>query len=238
MSGHSKWSTIKHKKGKEDAKRGKVFTKISKELTVAAKAGGGDPMANARLRLLIEKAKDANMPQDNVTRAIKKGTGEIEGVSYEAAMYEGYGPCGIAVVIETLSDNKNRTVADLRHVFTKMGGNMGASGAVVWMFDQKAVVRAEVGKKTEDELLELLLSCDVQDIQVLEGMAEVTGSMPALSSIRQALKEAGCSISSSEVEWVAKEPVTLAQADEEKVYAFLEALENLDDVQHVYANAK
>ena len=166
MSGHSKWSTIKHKKAKSDAKRGKVFTKLIREITVAAKEGGGDPVGNARLRLVIEKAKEANMPQDNIIRAIKKGTGELEGVSYEPATYEGYGPQGVAVIVETLSDNKKRTVSDVRHLFSKLGGTLGESGSVAWMFEHRGVVRVACNGLTEDDILEKMLDYAIDDVAI------------------------------------------------------------------------
>ena len=164
MSGHSHWATIKRKKEKEDAKRGQAFTKIIKEITVAAKAGGGDPTGNPRLRLLIEKARDINMPIDNINRAIKRGTGELPGVSYEAMTYEGYGPYGIAVIVDTLSDNKNRIVAELRHIFTGKGGNLGESGSVAWMFEKMGVVDV-TGTINEDDLLEKLMDFDIKDVK-------------------------------------------------------------------------
>ncbi len=163
MSGHSKWATIKHKKAKEDAKRGKVFTKLIKEITVAAKAGG-DPAGNPRLRTLLDNAKEVNMPQENVTRAIKKGTGELPGVSYQSQMYEGYGPGKIAIIVDVLTDNKNRAVADLRHLFVRKGGVLAENGAVQWMFDRMGIIRGSGSNVTEDKLIELLLDYDVKDI--------------------------------------------------------------------------
>ena len=166
MSGHSKWSTIKHKKAALDAKRGKAFTKLIKEITIAARLGGGDPTGNPRLRLLIDKAKEINMPTENTMRAIKRGTGELPGVSYEENTYEGYGPNGIAVIVDTFSDNKNRTVSELRHIFSSKGGNLAEHGAVSWMFEKMGVVKANDGSMTEEKLLETLIDYDINDIKV------------------------------------------------------------------------
>lgn len=237
MAGHSKWANIKHKKAKEDAKRGKVFTKLIKEITVAARDGGGDPAANPRLRLLMDKARQANMPSDNMTRAIKKGTGEIEGASYEHIRYEGYGPAGVAVIVEALTDNKNRTVSDVRHVFSKGGGNLGGDGAVSWMFGHKAVLTVAAGGKSEDDFLEIFIDHNIDDIIVNDEHVRVVGDHSELYAMKTTAEEAGVSVESAELEWV---PSTMAQvADavaEEKVYAFLEQLDELDDVQHVFAN--
>ncbi len=237
MSGHSKWSTIKHKKAKEDAKRGQVFTKLIREITVAAKESGGDPAGNARLRVVLEKAKAANMPQDNITRAIKKGTGELEGVSYESANYEGYGPHGVAVIVETLSDNKQRTVADLRHMFSRLGGNLGESGTVSWMFEHKGVIKMDSKGMSEDDLLEKMLEYDVEDVQVHEGLASIYCDPKNLYVVKKGVESLGFKVEDACLEWVAKTTVNLdKEEDEEKVYKFLESLEELDDVQHVYAN--
>jgi YebC/PmpR family DNA-binding regulatory protein len=245
MSGHSKWSTIKHKKAKEDAKRGKIFTRLIKEITVAAREGGGDPGSNARLRMIIDKAKSANMPADNVTRAIKRGTGELEGVNYEEAMYEGYGPHGVAVVVETLSDNKKRTVAAIRHIFSKMGGNLGESGSVAWMFERKGVVKFSYNNLSEDEIMEVimevilekLLDYNVEDIVLINNIASAICAICDLELVKKGVEELGVKVESADIEWVAKNKITLERVDqEEKVYKFLEALEELDDVQNVYAN--
>ncbi len=237
MSGHSKWSTIKHKKAKEDSKRGKIFTKLVREITVAAREGGGDPAGNAKLRLILDKAKEVNMPLDNVTRAIKKGTGELAGgAAYEAFTYEGYGPFGTAVMVETLSDNKNRTVSDLRHQFTKASGNLGETGSVAWMFEHKGVVRAS-GSISEDELLEKLLDYNVDDVRLDDSIFTITCKMSDLDLIKKTVAQTGLKIESAALEWVAKSPVALTEKEqEESVYKFLEALDDLDDVQNVYAN--
>ena len=237
MSGHSKWSTIKHKKAKEDAKRGKIFTRLIREITVAAKEGGGDISGNAKLRMIIDKAKAANMPQDNIVRAIKKGTGELEGVQYEAAMYEGYGPSGVAIIVETLSDNKKRTVAAVRHMFSKMGGNLGENGSVSWMFEHKGVIRLSANGITEDELLEKLLDYNVEDVIIIDNVASVVCAMEDLESIKKGIVSQGLKVEDADIEWVAKNKITLdSKEKEEKVYKFLEALEDIDDVQNVYAN--
>ena len=237
MSGHSKWSTIKHKKAKEDAKRGQAFTKLIKEITVAARHGGGDPDANPRLRTLLEKAREVNMPIDNSTRAIKKGTGELPGVNYEEFIYEGYGPQGIAVIVETLSDNKNRTVASLRHLFSKMGGNLGESGSVNWMFEKLGVIRAAAPGVKEEQLLETLLDYDVKDIQQEEdGVFNIMCDSKALDQIKLAVQKAGLKVEESAVEWVAKTNTELDAAGEEKALDFLSALQDDEDVQHVYTN--
>ncbi|MBD3231233.1 YebC/PmpR family DNA-binding transcriptional regulator [Candidatus Dependentiae bacterium] len=237
MSGHSKWSTIKHKKAKEDAKRGKVFTKLIREITVAAREGGGDLAGNARLRDIIEKAKAANMPQDNVTRAIKKGTGELAGVNYEAATYEGYGPHGIAIIVETLSDNKKRTVSDLRHLFSKMGGTLGESGSVAWMFEHKGVIKIFADGLNEDAILEKMLDYNIEDVIINDGIATIICNIQELDVVKKGAQEVGFKVEYSSIEWVPKNFVSLnSKEQEEKVYKFLEVIEDLDDVQNVYAN--
>lgn len=236
MAGHSKWANIKHKKAKEDAARGKAFTKLIKEITVVARDGGGDPDGNPRLRTLIEKAKQINMPQDNIKRAIQKGTGELPGVAYEQYMYEGYGPGGIAVMLEVLTDNKNRAVADLRHTFSRKGGNLAEGGAVSWMFSQKGIVKATAAGLSEDELFEKLLDFEIEDIKKEEDLFFITCNMKALEEVKTGIAAAGLTIESSEIEWIAQNNAELSEADEEKAYEFLEALDNLEDVQNVYSN--
>ena len=237
MSGHSKWATIKHKKAKEDSKRGKIFTKLVREITVAAREGGGDPASNARLRLILEKAKEVNMPLDNITRAIKKGTGEIEGgAMYEAFTYEGYGPCGTAVMVETLSDNKNRTVSDLRHQFSKAGGNLGESGSVAWMFEKKGVIHA-AGSMTEDDILEKFMDVNLDDATVADGAITLTCKANELDAVKKAALAAGLTVENAQLAWVAKNSVSLSDPEQEdSVFKFLEALDDLDDVQNVFAN--
>ncbi len=237
MAGHSKWANIKHKKAKEDAKKGKVFTKLIREITVVARDGGGDPANNPRLRLLLDKARAANMPADNVTRAIKKGTGELEGAHYEAAMYEGYGPNGVAIIIEALTDNKNRTVADVRHTFSKHGCSLGDSGTVGWMFEHLAVVTLiKPETVSEDDLLEQFIDHDVDDVSVGDETIRLTGSREQLMQIKQAAEELGYAVDSAQLEWVPTNKVELDDVGAEKVLNFLDALDDLDDIQNVYAD--
>ncbi|MCF7900223.1 YebC/PmpR family DNA-binding transcriptional regulator [Candidatus Babeliales bacterium] len=238
MSGHSKWSNIKHKKAKEDSARGKAFTKLIKEITVAAREGGGDinGTGNPRLRTLIDKAKEINMPLENTKRAILKGTGELPGVNYEKYMYEGYGPGGIAVLVEVLTENKNRAVAELRHVFSKQGGNLAESGAVNWMFQHKGVIKAVGGSLSEDDLLEKLIDYDIDDISKHDDLVSIICDMPALNDIKEAVKKMGLTVEHAEIEWVAKDPLDLDDEKGEKAMAFLEALDALDDIQNLYSN--
>ncbi len=237
MSGHSKWATIKRKKAAVDAKRGKEFTKLIKEITVAARLGGGDANGNPRLRLLLDKAKEVNMPLDNTMRAVKRGTGELPGTHYEPQQYEGYGPGGIAVIVDTLSDNKNRTVAELRHVFSSKGGSLAETGAVGWMFKRMGVVRAiESQKTTEDFLLEQLIEFDIQDISIDEDHVTITCDPKSLEKVKQAMSDLGLKIDTSELEWVAQNTVALAGDSAQKAEDFLSELEDHDDVQEVFTN--
>lgn len=235
MSGHSKWANIKHKKAKEDAKRGQTFTKIIKEITVCAKSGG-IPENNPQLRQLIEKAKEANMPAENIIRAVKKGTGELPGVTYEAITYEGYGPGGTALIIEALTDNKNRTVADLRHIFGRHNGNLAETGSVNWMFEKLGVIRGSANGKTEDDFFEALLDFDIQDIEVDDNFVTITTAMPSLQEVKEAVKNLGIKVEHAELEWVAKNNLEVNEETEEKAFALFEALEDNDDVQNVYSN--
>lgn len=235
MAGHNKWSQIKHKKAKEDSKRGKAFTKVIKEITVAARDGGGDPAGNARLRSLIEKARLINMPLENTTRAIKKGTGELPGVNYESYMYEGYGPHGIAILVETLSDNKNRTVADMRHVFSKGGGNLSESGSVSWMFEHMGVIRGTT-TISEDALLELLIDHDIIDIKQEEDSFSIYCNPKELDAVVKEMQSAGMKVESYDMEWVAKNTTEIDTAHEQKAFDFLSILDDHDDVQNVYTN--
>lgn len=235
MSGHSHWATIKRKKEKEDSKRGQAFTKMIKEITVAAKTGGGDPNGNPRLRLLIEKARDINMPLDNISRAVKRGTGEIPGISYESMTYEGYGPYGIAVIVDTLSDNKNRIVGELRHIFTGKGGNLGETGSVAWMFEKMGVIEGS-GSITEDELLEKLIDFDIKDFTMEGSLFTIYCDAKSLEPIKQILSTLNLKVEKADVEWVAKNNMNLPDDQAEKAYDFLESLQDLDDVQNVYTN--
>jgi YebC/PmpR family DNA-binding regulatory protein len=235
MSGHNKWSKIKHKKAKEDSKRGKAFTRLIKEITVVARQGGGSVDGNARLRTLVEKAREINMPQDNIVRAIKKGTGELPGVNYEASTYEGYGPGGIAILVETLSDNKNRTVADTRHIFSKHGGNLGETGSVNWMFKHMGVIEA-TGDISEDALIEALLDFNIIDIKKDENHFSIITDTKSVDTVKQAVKNTGLQVESAESEWVAQNPVEVTEDQANKAVALLSALEDHDDVQNVYTN--
>ena len=235
MAGHSKWANIKHKKAKEDASRGKAFTKLSKEITVCAKESG-DVHNNPRLRTLVEKARHINMPLDNIKRAIQKGTGELPGVAYESHSYEGYGPAGTAVIVEMLTDNKNRAIAELRHIFSRKGGTIGETGSVNWMFNKKGVVKT-TGTLSEDELLEALIDFDIDDISKHEDLCIITCDLKDLESVKTKIATLSMKIETAEIEWVAKNKLEISPEDEEKVMDFLSAIDELDDVQNVYSNA-
>lgn len=236
MAGHSKWAQIKHKKAINDGKRSQRFTKIIKEITVAARAGGGDPDGNPRLRTLLENAREINMPIDNAQRAIKKGTGELPGVYYESHTYEGYGPHGIAVIVECLTDNKNRSVADLRHAFSAGGGTLGDTNTVSWMFKHMGVIRIDASTTTEDDLLTLLLDYDIDSIMVQDQTGTIYTSIKSLDVIRKVLAEAGFKIQSANIEWVPTTTTTLDEEQEARAMEFLEEIEELEDVQNVYTN--
>lgn len=236
MSGHSKWSTIKHKKAALDAKRGQAFTKLIKEITIAARLGGGDASGNPRLRLLLDKAKALNMPTDNAKRAVQRGTGELPGVNYEEHCYEGYGPHGIAVIVETLTDNKNRTVSELRHLFSSRGGNLAETNAVNWMFERLGVVRATCEKMTEEKLLEALIDYDINDIKSDGTQFFIYCNMKALDPVKQAVEKLCMKVDEAEVEWVPKNTTALSEEQANKVYEFLSALQDHEDVKNVYAN--
>jgi YebC/PmpR family DNA-binding regulatory protein len=236
MAGHSKWKQIKHKKAIADSKRGKQFTKLIKEITIVARMGGGDPAGNARLRLLLEKGKEINMPIDNAQRAIKRGTGELPGVAYEHALYEGYGPHGIAVLVDVLTDNKNKAVAELRHTFSKNGGTLAEGGAVNWMFEKKGVITATSHQVSEEKLLEKLLDFDVDEIVLDEGIFYIQCDMKALDEVKKACIAAGLNVNKAEIEWVPKTKMLLEERAAEKAYEFLQSLDELDDVQEVYTN--
>lgn len=236
MAGHSKWANIKHKKAKEDASRGKAFTKLVKEITIVARDGGGDPAGNPRLRTLIDKAKQINMPNENVKRAIQKGTGELPGVHYEQCMYEGYAPGGVAVMVEVLTDNKNRAVAEMRHTFTKQGGNLSESGSVSWMFEQKGVIKATGKSITEDELLEKLIDQEIDDISQHDSLFVITCPMKELAQVKKAVEDSGLAVEDAEIEFVAKTPADVTDQMAEKAMEFIHALDELDDIQNVYSN--
>jgi len=237
MSGHSKWATIKRKKAVLDAKKGKIFTKLIKEITIAAREGGGDPGGNPRLRLAVDNAKAQNMPQDNIDRAIKKATGELEGVTYHELMYEGYGPAGVALLVEVATDNKNRTVAEVRHVFSKNGGSLGETGSVAWMFDRKGVITLPSEGKKEDDVMEVVLESGADDFSVEEDFFEVQTSIESFEPVRKTLSEQSFKIDNASLQWIAKNNIEVKGEDAEKVMKLIESLEDIDDVQNVYSNA-
>ena len=236
MSGHSKWSTIKRKKGKADAARGKVFTKLIKELTVAARDGGGDRDANARLRSAVQAAKAANMPAANIEKAIKKGTGELPGVSYEEVKYEGYGPGGVAVLVETLTDNKNRAVSDVRNIFARHGGNLGEVGCVGWMFDRRGVIQVDRGKVDEDQLLEVALDAGASDMSSEEDYFEVVTPFEKFDAVRKALDGKNIPMNQADLTMIPQTTIKLEGRQAEQMLKLMEDLEDHDDVQKVYAN--
>jgi YebC/PmpR family DNA-binding regulatory protein len=237
MAGHSKWANIKHKKGKEDARRGKVFTKLIKEITVAARMGGGDPNSNPRLRSAIIAAKAENMPKDNLERAIKKGTGELEGTSYDEMTYEGYGPGGAAIIVESLTDNKNRAIADIRHIFTKYGGNIGSTGCVSWMFDKKCLIVIEKKGTDEDLLMETALEAGAEDVKDEDDTFEVITAPEDFETVKEALDNAKIACSSAEVTMIPQNYSKLEGTDAEKMIKMMDALDDCDDVQNVHTNA-
>ncbi len=237
MSGHSKWATIKRKKAALDAKKGKIFTKLIKEITIAARQGGGDPAGNPRLRLAIDNAKSENMPAENIERAIKKATGELEGVIYHELTYEGYGPAGVAMLVEVATDNKNRTVAEVRHIFSKHGGSLGETGSVAWMFERKGVITIPKQDKSEDDILAIVLDAGADDLQTEEEFYEITTSIESFEAVRKALQENNLKVDNASLQWIAKNTIPVKGEDAEKVMKLIEALEDCDDVQNVYSNA-
>ncbi|MCA2005321.1 MAG: YebC/PmpR family DNA-binding transcriptional regulator, partial [Ignavibacterium sp.] len=207
MSGHSKWATIKRKKAALDAKKGKIFTKLIKEITIAARQGGGDPAGNPRLRLAIDNAKAENMPAENIERAIKKATGELEGVTYHELTYEGYGPAGVAMLVEVATDNKNRTVAEVRHIFSKHGGSLGETGSVAWMFERKGVITVPKQDKSEDDILAIVLDAGADDLQTEEEFYEITTSVENFEPVRKALQENNLKVDNASLQWIAKNTI-------------------------------
>ena len=236
MSGHSKWHSIKHKKAAQDAKRGKLFTKIIKELAVAARIGGGDPDANPRLRKAITDAKAVNMPSDNIKRAIKKGTGELEGTTYEEMSYEGYGPGGVAIYVEALTDNKNRTVSELRHIFSKNGGNIGESGCVAWMFSRKGYVVVENAQASEDKLLDIVLEAGAEDLKEDGSNYEIFTTPEDYESVVNALGKNNIELAASNLGYIPQNYVKLEGKQAHQLLRLMEELEDHDDVQNVWAN--
>ncbi|MDH3267391.1 MAG: YebC/PmpR family DNA-binding transcriptional regulator [Ignavibacteria bacterium] len=237
MSGHSKWATIKRKKGALDAKRGKLFTRLIKELTIAAREGGGDAAGNPRLRLAIDNAKAANMPADNIERAIKKATGELEGTTISELTYEGYGPAGIALLVEVATDNKNRTVAEVRHLFSKNGGNMGESGSVAWMFEKKGIISLPTQGKSEDDILEIALNAGAEDMRTEDEYFEIQTEIESFEPVRRALIDKELTVENASLQWIAKNTINVAGENAEKMMKLIEGLEDCDDVQNVYSNA-
>jgi|Deesub1362A_J573_1020465.scaffolds.fasta_scaffold00027_8 YebC/PmpR family DNA-binding regulatory protein len=238
MAGHSKWAQIKHKKAHTDAKKGKLFSKIVKEISVAARIGGGDPDGNPRLRAAIDKAKEANMPQENIKRAIMKGTGELPGASYEEAVYEGYGPNGVAVYITALTDNKNRTVSEIRHIMSKNGGNLGEAGCVAWMFDKKGYILVNKKNVDEDSLMAVALEAGALDMKndPLEENYEIITAPEDIDAVKTAIENAKIPVEFAEVTMLPKSYVTLDEKAAEQMTRLMDALEDHDDVQNVYAN--
>jgi YebC/PmpR family DNA-binding regulatory protein len=236
MSGHSKWATIKHKKGAADAKRGRIFTRLIKEISIAARSGGGNPDFNPRLRSAVQEAKANNMPASNIERAIKKGTGELEGVSIEEAMYEGYGPGGVAIMVEAITDSKNRTASEMRKLFSKHGGNMGDVGCVGWMFEKKGLIVVEKKGTTEEKLMELTLDAGAQDILEEDDTFQITTDPNQLQAVKEIIEKAGLVCQSAKVEKIPQNTIRVTGKDAEQVLKLAEALEEHDDVQNVFAN--
>lgn len=236
MSGHSKWSSIKHKKGAADAKRGKIFTKIIREISVAARFGGGDPEGNPRLRTAIVTAKSVNMPKDNIERAIKKGTGELEGTHYEESVCEGYGPNGVAILVDLMTDNKNRTMAEIRHAFTKYNGNIGTANCVAWMFDKKGLIAFEKGKVDEETLMEVALESGAEDINDEGTTLEVITDPKDFETVKESLDKNNLQYLFAKITMIPQNTVKLDAKEAEQTLKLMEALEDSDDVQNVYAN--
>lgn len=237
MSGHSKWANIKHRKGAADARRGKIFTRLIKEITMAARLGGGDASCNPRLRTAILEAKAENMPKDNIERGIKKGTGELEGVSYEEIIYEGYGPGGAAVMVESMTDNKNRAVADIRHIFSKCGGNLGENGCVSYMFDKKGLIEVDRNGVNEDTLMETALEAGAEDIREEETTFEVITEPQAFEAVKEALEAAAIKYTLAEVTMIPQTTLNLTGKEAEQMFRLMEMLEDCEDVQKLYTNA-
>jgi len=236
MSGHSKWATIKHKKAAQDAKRGNLFTKLIREITVAARNGGGDPEANPRLRTAIERAKEASMPQENIERAIKKGTGELEGVNYEEFTIEGYGPGGVAIMVEVMTDNKNRTTADIRNIFSKKNGNVAGAGSVSWMFEKKGYIEVDKSLASEEKVMSIILDAGAQDMETEEDVYTITTDPKNFEEVKKALEANGIKPRTAEITMLPKSTIRLSGEEAKQILALVEALEESDDVQNVYAN--
>ncbi|MCC6446768.1 MAG: YebC/PmpR family DNA-binding transcriptional regulator [Armatimonadetes bacterium] len=236
MSGHSKWHNIRLKKGKMDAERGKIFTKLAREIIVAAKNGGGNPDSNLRLRLAVQKARENSMPQDNIQRNIKRGTGELEGTSYEEVTYEGYGPGGVAMIVSCLTDNRNRTVAEVRHLFSRAGGNLGETGCVSWMFDSKGVLSISKEASDEDTVMMTAIDAGAEDVRVEDETFDVITQLEDFQTVRQAFETAGIPVLSAEATMLPKNTVLAEGREADQVIRLMDSLEDNDDVQNVYAN--
>ena len=236
MSGHSKWANIKHRKAAQDAKKGQLFSKLAKEITVAAKLGGGNPENKIRLRVAIEKAREANMPSENIEKAIKRGTGELEGVTYEDVTYEGYGPGGVAILVNVLTDNKNRTAADIRKIFSKFGGSLGSTGSVSWIFERKGYISVDASKYTEDQILEIALEVGAEDVKKEDDVISIYTPVEVFSEVLNALKSKGIEIKVAEISMVPKSTVRVDDETAVKVLKLLDELESNDDVQSVASN--
>lgn len=236
MSGHSKWANIKFRKERQDAKKGKAFTKIIKEITIAARAGGGDPETNPRLRTAMQNAKAANMPMKNIENAIMKGTGELPGVVYEEVVYEGYGLAGVAMYIECTTDNKNRTVSEIRHLLSKYGGNLGESGCVAWMFDKKGLIQVSQKNYNEEELMLLAIDAGAEDFKIEEDYYEIYTSYDDLDSVNSKLIDKGIKVESAEITFIPQTTIKLEDKSAEQMLKLMEALDENDDVQNIYAN--
>lgn len=236
MSGHSKWKTIKHKKAATDAKRGKIFTRLGREITVAAREGGGDPDINFNLRLAIDKAKSANMPKDNIERAVKRGTGELKGEDLTEVTYEGYAPNGVALLVQTLTDNKNRTVADIRRILTRQGGSLAEAGAVAWQFERKGYIAIAPDGVDEDNIFEVAVEAGAEDIVFGDDMIEVYAELTYFQAVRQALEDASIEFETSELSMIPQNTLQLGEKETMQVMGVIEALEDLDDTQQVYSN--
>ena len=236
MSGHSKWATIRRKKEKTDAARGRIFTRLIKELMVAARMEGGDPNANPRLRTAIAEAKSANMPQNNIERAIKKGTGELPGVNYEEITYEGYGPGGVAIMIEAVTDNKNRTVSEIRHIFSKRGGSLGENGSVAWMFDRRGIININHKGLPEEDLMELVLEAGAEDLKEEDGEYQIITNPDDFNTVLEAIQESPLEITESGISMIPKNIVNVEADNAKRLMKMMEDFESHDDVQNVYAN--
>ncbi|MCD6155429.1 MAG: YebC/PmpR family DNA-binding transcriptional regulator [Candidatus Atribacteria bacterium] len=236
MSGHSKWAQIKHKKAKTDLAKGKAFSKLIRLITVAARQGGGNPENNPRLRLVIQKAREMNMPQENIERAIKKGTGELEGVSYEEVTYEGYGPGGVAVMVEATTDNRNRTTAEIRHIFSKHGGSLGETGCVSWIFERKGLLSFEKDKVDEDEVMAVAIEAGAEDVRTTETTLDVLTAPDDFEKVKEAFDQSGLEYVVAQITMIPKTTVSLEGKQAQQLLNLIEALEDHDDVQEVYAN--